>query len=216
MIDDILDQSSLRRGQPCWYRCNDLGLAAVNDSLILQCAMFYLIRKYFKGKECYVNLLETFHDITMKTVIGESLELLTNFSKKPNLDLFTMNQYNAIIEYKTSYYSFLLPVTAAMHLAGMKDPEMFRQAKIILLEMGNLFQIQDDYLGCFGDPDVYHKDDTDIQEGTCTWLAVVALQRATPEQRKILEECYGVSDPEKVRRVKSLYTDLGIPKIYSV
>ncbi|XP_011705454.1 PREDICTED: farnesyl pyrophosphate synthase-like, partial [Wasmannia auropunctata] len=85
-----------------------------------------------------------------------------------------------------------------------------------LLEMGHLFQVQDDYLGCFGDPDVYRKDFTDIQEGKCTWLAVVALQRATPEQRKIMEECYGVSDPEKVRRVKSLYTDLGIPKIYSV
>ncbi|XP_011705243.1 PREDICTED: farnesyl pyrophosphate synthase-like [Wasmannia auropunctata] len=39
-----------------------------------------------------------------------------------------------------------------MHLAGIKDPEMFRQSKIILLEMERLFQVQDDYFGCFGDP----------------------------------------------------------------
>jgi len=62
---------------------------------------------------------------------------------------------------------------------------MFRQAKTILLEMGHLYQVQDDYLGCYSD--VRGKDNTDIQEGKCTWLIVVALQRATPEQRKILE-----------------------------
>jgi len=64
---------------------------------------------------------------------------------------------------------------------------LFRQAKTILLEMGHLFQVQDDYLGCYGKSDVQGKDYTDIQEGKCTWLIVVALQRATPEQRKILE-----------------------------
>jgi len=64
VIDDIQDRSLLRRGQPCWYRYNDLGLAAINDSLLLESAIFYLIKKYFKGKDCYVNLLETFHDVS--------------------------------------------------------------------------------------------------------------------------------------------------------
>lgn len=63
-IDDIQDRSSLRRGQPCWYRYNDIGLAAINDSLLLESVMFYLLKKYFKGKDCYVNLLETFHDVS--------------------------------------------------------------------------------------------------------------------------------------------------------
>ncbi|XP_071562488.1 farnesyl pyrophosphate synthase-like [Temnothorax nylanderi] len=217
IIDDIQDRSLLRRGQPCWYRYNDIGLAAVNDGLMLESAMFYLIRKHFKGKDCYVNLLETFQDITFKTIMGQSLDMLsTNFGKKPNLDLFTMNRYNSIVEYKTAHYSFLLPITAAMQLAGIKDPEIFRQAKTILLEMGHLYQVQDDYLACFGDAEVCGKDNTDIEEGKCTWLVVVALQRATPEQRKILEECYGFSDPEKVNRVKQLFTDLGLPNTYSI
>lgn len=64
VIDDIQDRSLIRRGQPCWYRYNDLGLAAVNDSLLLENAIFYLIKKYFKGKDCYVTLLETFHDVS--------------------------------------------------------------------------------------------------------------------------------------------------------
>ncbi|XP_011061596.1 PREDICTED: farnesyl pyrophosphate synthase-like [Acromyrmex echinatior] len=214
VIDDIQDRSLIRRGQPCWYRYNSLGLAAINDGLLLACAIFYLIKKYFKGKDCYVNLLETFHDNILKTIIGQSLDMLsTNFGKKPDLDMFTMNRYNSIVEYKTSHYSFILPITIAMQLAGIKDPEIFRQAKTILLEMGYLLQVQDDYLGCYSD--VHGKDYTDIQEGKCTWLIVVALQRATPEQRKILEECYGSPDPEKVRRVKQLFIDLDLPKIYS-
>jgi farnesyl diphosphate synthase len=64
---------------------------------------------------------------------------------------------------------------------------MFRQAETISLEIGLLFQIQDDYLDCFGNSIVCGKDSTDIQEGKCAWPIVVALQRATPEQRKILE-----------------------------
>ncbi|XP_018376436.1 PREDICTED: farnesyl pyrophosphate synthase-like [Trachymyrmex cornetzi] len=216
VIDDIQDRSLLRRGKPCWYLYNDIGPAAINDGLLLECSIFYLIKKHFKGKDCYVNVLEVFHNLTFKTIIGQSLDLLsTSFGKKPNLDLFTMSRYNSICQYKSSQYSFILPITAAMQLAGIKDPEMFRQAKTILSEMGHLFQVQDDYLGCYGKSDVHGKDYTDIQEGKCTWLIVVALQRATPEQRKILEECYGSSDLEKVRRVKQLFTDLDLPKIYS-
>jgi len=64
---------------------------------------------------------------------------------------------------------------------------MFRQTKTILLEMGHFLQVQDDYFGCYGDSKVIGKDSTDMEEGKCTWLIVVALQRATLEQRKILD-----------------------------
>lgn len=71
--------------------------------------------------------------------------------------------------------------------AGIKDPEIFRQAIPVLIKIGHFFQVQDDYMNGFGDSKICGKDDTDIQKGKCTWFVVVALQRATLKQRKILE-----------------------------
>ncbi|KYM94887.1 PREDICTED: farnesyl pyrophosphate synthase-like [Cyphomyrmex costatus] len=215
MIDHIEDRTFFRRGQLCWHEYNDLNLAAIDDTFMLYSSIFYLIQKHFKEKDCYVNLIETFQDITMKSAIGQSLDLLcTNFGKKPNLDMFTMNQYTSIVKYKTSYCSFILPIIAAMQLAGIKDQEMFKEAKTILLEIGCLFQVQDDYLGSYGDFEICGKNNNDVQEGKCTWFIVVALQRVTPEQRKILEECYGDSDLEKIEHVKQLFNDLNLLDTY--
>ncbi|KAL6252199.1 hypothetical protein P5V15_007362 [Pogonomyrmex californicus] len=214
IIDDIQDQSLFRRGQPCWYQCDGIGLAAISDGIMLEQALFYIIQKHFNKKECYIDLLETFRDVNYKTIIGQCADLYSsNLGKKLNVHLFTLDRYNSIAEYKAAY-TFILPVIAAMHLVGIKDPEMFKQTKQILLDMGHLFQVQDDYLGCYRDSKVSGKDNTDIQEGKCTWLVVTALDRATTEQRKILRECYGFSDSEKTRRVKQLFTDMNLPNIY--
>uniref|UniRef100_A0A8D8H866 Farnesyl pyrophosphate synthase n=1 Tax=Culex pipiens TaxID=7175 RepID=A0A8D8H866_CULPI len=100
--------------------------------------------------------------------------------------------------------------------SSFNDPEVFRQTKTILLEIGRFFQAQDDFLDCFGDPAVTGKIGTDIEEGKCTWLAVVCMQRASDEQKDIMKEFYGSSDPEKVARVKKLYEELGLPTTYAI
>ncbi|XP_067015271.1 farnesyl pyrophosphate synthase-like [Anabrus simplex] len=217
VIDDVMDNALTRRGRPCWYRHNNIGTAAVNDGILLESGLYQLIRKYFSDKSYYTQILELFHDVTLKTSMGQSLDLLsTEFGKKPNFSKFTMDHYSAIVKYKTAYYSFHLPVALAMLMAGVKDEEMHRQAKTILLEMGHFFQVQDDFLDCFGDPAVTGKIGTDIQDGKCTWLAVVALQRMTPEQRALFEDSYGSSDTAKIEAVKELYEVLCIPSMFSV
>lgn len=157
VIDDIMDGSETRRGAPCWYKNENVGLSAINDGVLLENGVYSLLRRYFKSHPCYIPAFELFHDVTLKTAMGQSLDNMAMKGNKPNLDMFTMNTYNSIVKYKTAYYSFHLPIALAMYLANYYDPEQHRQAKTILLEMGQFFQIQDDFLDCFGDPDVTGK-----------------------------------------------------------
>jgi len=63
--------------------------------------------------------MKVFRQSILKTIMGQSLDMLsTNFGKKPDLDLFTMNRYNSIVEYKTSHYTFVLPIITAMQLVS--------------------------------------------------------------------------------------------------
>ncbi|KAI5709068.1 hypothetical protein M8J76_009531 [Diaphorina citri] len=208
VMDDVMDNATTRRGRPCWYRKDHIGLSAINDGILLEQGIYQLLRRYFSSLPCYVNLIHLFHDTSM----GQSLDLST----ANDLSKFTMDRYEAIVKYKTAFYSFQLPVALAMHMAGMQDVEVHRQARTLLLEMGHFFQVQDDYLDCFGTPDVTGKIGTDIEDGKCSWLAVVALQRATPAQRKLMEECYGSKDPSRVANIKNLYLELGLPATFTI
>ncbi|XP_055677521.1 farnesyl pyrophosphate synthase [Lutzomyia longipalpis] len=213
LMDDIMDGSTTRRGQLCWYKQEDVQLSAVNDGLMIEAGIYQILKKHFSHLDCYVKLLELFHEMTFITTMGQHLD-----TRSANVDIlnFTMELYKTIVLNKTAWYSFYMPVAAAMHLAGYKDDEAFRQARTILLEIGYFFQIQDDFLDCYGDPEHTGKIGTDIQDGKCTWLAVVFLQRATAAQKALLKESYGKNDAESVERVKKLYDEVSLPNTYQI
>ncbi|KAH1184024.1 hypothetical protein KIL84_014640 [Mauremys mutica] len=101
-----------------------------------------------------------------------------------------------------------------MYMAGIDSEEEHANVKAILLEMGEFFQIQDDFLDCFGDPNLMGKIGTDIQDNKCSWLVVECLHRVSPEQRQLLEENYGQKLLEKVAKVKELYETVGMREAY--
>lgn len=140
--------------------------------------------------------------------------LSTPPGKKTNFNSFTLQRYDSIITYKTAFYSFVLPVRLAMYMAGYQDKAFHDSAEKILLKMGHFFQIQDDYLDCFGNSDVIGKIGTDIEDGKCTWLIVTALQRCNEQQKKLLLENYGVHNTEAVARVKQIYNELKLEELY--
>ncbi|XP_026821064.1 farnesyl pyrophosphate synthase-like [Rhopalosiphum maidis] len=217
VLDDIMDNAITRRGRPCWYRHNDNGLIAVNDGILLEQAIYQLLKKYFKDKPYYKHILELFYDVTMKSAMGQCLDMLTAKSfKSKKLEKYTMDNYTAIVKYKTAYYSFFLPVCLAMRMTNINDQDIFRQAKAILLEMGQFFQVQDDFLDCYGDPEVTGKIGTDIEDGKCSWLAVMALQKVNSEQKKIMEDNYGIDDPANVAIIKDLYEQLKLPNEFQL
>ncbi|KAM5294103.1 farnesyl pyrophosphate synthase isoform 1-T2 [Glossophaga mutica] len=215
VADDIMDSSLTRRGQICWYQKPGIGLDAINDAILLEACIYRLLKVYCREQPYYLNLIELFLQSSYQTEIGQTLDLITAPQGSVDLDRYTEKRYKSIVKYKTAFYSFYLPVAAAMYMAGIDGEKEHANAKKILLEIGELFQIQDDYLDLFGDASVTGKIGTDIQDGKCSWLVVQCLQRASPEQRQILQENYGEKEAEKVARVKMLYEELNLQAVFT-
>ncbi|KXJ08015.1 farnesyl pyrophosphate synthase [Exaiptasia diaphana] len=212
VADDIMDQSLTRRGQPCWYKKPDVGLIAVNDCIMMEQTVFDLLKKHIRHKDYYLDVVELFHEVAYLTSLGQSMDLITKPGKA--FENFTLDRYKTIVKYKTAFYSFYLPVALALYMAGITDKETHENAKTILLEMGEFFQIQDDFLDAFGDPAITGKVGTDIEENKCTWLIVKALEKATPQQLSVIKENYGINDKEASSKVKDIYKDLNLEKVF--
>jgi len=222
VADDIMDGSITRRGAPCWYKQTGVGLAAFNDSLILETCVYSLLRQYFRSEPYYLHLLENMLEVTKFTTYGQSLDTMSanNFTlvrgQEDSLESFTMERYTAIVKYKTSFYSFYLPVAMAMNMAGYTDPRLYEKAREIFLDIGHYFQVTDDYLDCFGDPEVIGKIGTDIQDGKCSWLIVKALEAGSPEDIKVLAQHYGSHQEEDISIIKNLYNKLNIQQQFKL
>lgn len=161
-----MDGSITRRGQPCYYRRDDIQLIAINDGCMLESFLFKILKKYFGDEIYYYQLIDLFLEVTRLTEFGQLLDLtsqplkssstvaasITDFSR------FTIERYNSIVKFKTSFYSFYLPIASSMILSDIKEQYLYHQAKDILLIMGEYFQIQDDYLDCYGEPEVIGKE----------------------------------------------------------
>lgn len=212
--DDIMDGSITRRGQPCWYRQDGVGMIAINDAFMLETSIYVMLKKVFRSHPAYLDFIELFHETTYQTELGQLCDLITAPEDKVDLDNFSMEKYTFIVKFKTAYYSFYLPVTLALHYLQLATPKNLQQAKDILIPLGEYFQIQDDYLDAFGSPEVIGKIGTDIQDNKCSWLINQALQIVTPEQRQLLNEAYGRKNSELEAKVKALYHDLKLEQLY--
>lgn len=212
--DDMMDGSITRRGQPCWYRHDGVGLIAVNDAFMLESGIYVILKKHFRSHPAYVDFLELFHETTWQTELGQQCDLITAPEDKVDLNNFSMDKYMFIVTYKTAYYSFYLPVALALLYLQLATPDNLRQTHDILIPLGQYFQVQDDYLDAYGDPEVIGKIGTDIQDNKCSWLVNQALQRCTPEQRQLLDQNYGRKESEPEAKVKALYKELDLETVY--
>ena len=176
--------------------------------------LYYL--QYFGRERYYAQLVDLFIEVTRQTEFGQLLDL-TSQPQGGAIDLnrFTMERYTSIVRYKTAFYSFYLPVALGMIVAGTTSEAHFNRARQILLIMGEYFQVQDDYLDCFGDPKVIGKVGTDIQDNKCSWLVVQALSKADAKQRKVLEANYGQHDASKVEVIKRLYEEMELKSVFA-
>ncbi|CAI5757846.1 unnamed protein product [Candida verbasci] len=215
VADDMMDQSKTRRGQKCWYLVEGVGNIAINDSFMLEGAIYMILKKHFKKDSYYVDLLDLFHEVTFQTELGQLLDLVTADEEYVDLSKFSLDKHSFIVIFKTAYYSFYLPVALAMYMSGISSESDLKQVKDILIPLGEYFQIQDDYLDCFGTPEQIGKIGTDIKDNKCSWVINQALLKATPEQREILDNNYGKKDDKSEETVKQLFKEMNIEQIYN-
>lgn len=226
VLDDIMDQSPTRRGQPCWYKAErsegvpepKVDKMAINDGLILESCIYILIKKYLKAKNhpAYMPITELFQETAWQTELGQLLDMSTESPDTGKMDFsrFSIERYKLIVKYKTAFYSFYLPVAGGLILAGVDGEKELKQVKDILMMMGEYFQIQDDVLDCYGTVEVIGKVGTDIQDKKCSWLCVQALKKCTPEQLAIMNDNYGQWDDAKVAKIKDLYKELKLKEMF--
>lgn len=214
-----MDSSITRRGQPCWYRMPKVGLIAINDSFLLEAAIYRLFKSHFRQEPYYVDLLDLMHETTYQTDMGQLVDLITAPEDDVDLSRFSLEKHRFIVLYKTAFYSFYLPVALALLFISPEQPvaaspESLQRAKDILLPLGEYFQVQDDYLDCFGTPEQIGKVGTDIIDNKCSWLINVALAHASPAQRSVLDASYGRKDAGKEALVKQVYAELDLKGKY--
>lgn len=141
-------------------------------------------------------------------------------------------RHSLIVIYKTAFYSFYLPVALAMHMSGVTNEAAFKVANDILVPMGEYFQIQDDYLDCYADPEVLGKIGTDILDNKCSWVINTALAHVNAEQRatldvsdhfemssRLLTACaqanYGRKDAAAEAKCKQVFKEVDIASKYA-
>jgi len=218
IADDIMDKSTTRRGKLCWYKKPDVGDAlAINDAVMMESMAYHFLKRQFSSSPLlYIALVDLFREVSFVTELGQMLDLQGEKSKgkKGALDAFNPKLYQQIIVNKTAMYTFYLPIAAGMLLCGLDEAKQYDTAKAICLELGSKFQVQDDYLDVFGDPEKIGKKGTDIASHKCSWLAVTGLSLMNLEQKQIMETYYGHDDDKSEEQIKNLFSSLGLCELY--
>ncbi|KAI1701301.1 polyprenyl synthetase domain-containing protein [Ditylenchus destructor] len=165
LLDDMIDGSTLRRGRPCWHTVESVGqIHAIFDACSIITAVDKILDRAIPNHPQKVNVLRLFIKACRITAHGQRLDVVTKSEES------TWEKYVQIVSYKTSFYTFFLPLALGVLLADCPEVDLETLHKISN-KIGSLFQTQDDYLDCFGDANITGKPlYGDLKENKCTWI----------------------------------------------
>lgn len=116
-----------------------------------------------------------------------------------------------VLRYKSAKYSVEHPVEIGAALAGA-DREFLADCSAFALPVGEAFQLRDDVLGVFGDPETTGKPaGDDIREGKRTALIALCAASSSTEDIAWLESVLGRAEltEQEVHRARDLMRDSG-------
>ena len=196
--DDIMDKAPLRRGmQTVHIKYGDATALLAGDVMLV--AAYDYINKI---KPLHLQKIIALFNKTAKEVCeGQQLDM--EFENKDNV---SFDEYVKMITLKTSVLlAASLQMGAILGGAGLGNQQhLFEFGK----KLGIAFQVQDDYLDAFGDPEKFGKmPGGDILANKKTFLMIHALEVASPEQKQTLIQLVNndVDGVDKVNKVLQIF-----------
>ena len=201
--DEIMDGAPLRRGRPTVHNKWDL-----NTGILSGDAMLILAYQCLQTYEPHVMkaLYKAFNKTALEVCEGQQNDM--DFETRTDVSI---SEYVRMIEFKTAVLVGLaLKFGAIIAGASGSDQESIENFGVAL---GTAFQLQDDYLDAFGDPEIFGKKiGGDIVENKKTFLYLKAQELASDEQREELTGLFDESfsdENKKIARTKSIMTATG-------
>ena len=199
--DDIMDKAPLRRGKETVHEKWNSNIAILSgDTLLIEVYNHFLEGEY----ENLSQILKVFNQTAIQVCEGQQLDM--NFETREDV---TIEEYINMIRLKTSVL-----VGGACKIGALVARANESEAALIYeygVNLGIAFQLQDDYLDCFGDPKKFGKQvGGDILSNKKTFMMLKALEiDSTGElQRRVSQKVF--NSEEKVESVKALYKKLKV------
>lgn len=178
--DDIEDRDPARRHRPAiWKLWGEPQAINVGDAVFAE-AVRTMLRVHAEAGTC-LELARRFGDVVLSLTEGQYMDM----SFETRVDVRT-DEYLAMIERKTArLIAFSLWAGARLGGALLPSRDAFHAFG---LDLGRAFQIHDDILGIWGDPQVTGKEQAvDLRNRKKTLPVLIALERSTGPQHDDLE-----------------------------
>ncbi|WP_374456627.1 polyprenyl synthetase family protein [Nocardioides sp.] len=218
--DDYMDASDTRRGRPATHRAFEAehrsagwrgdpaqyGAAAaiLLGDLQLGWAGDMLRHSGFAHDEVAAGL-RLFELCRNEVIAGQFLDVSVQARGRADVDTAM-----TVLRYKSAKYSIERPLHIGAGLAGATGPQLDQLTRFGL-PLGEAFQLRDDLLGVFGDPEETGKPaGDDLVEGKRTVLVALALDAAPQAQAQRLDAALGTPlTPADVDELRGIIEDSG-------
>lgn len=196
--DDIMDRAPIRRGLPTVHQKYGESTALLAGDVMLVTAYDHInkIRSEYLPK-----IISLFNETAKDVCEGQQLDM--DFEKKENV---TFDEYVEMISLKTSVLlASSLQMGAIIGGAGLGNQQhIYEFGK----NLGIAFQVQDDYLDAFGDPEKFGKQTGgDILSDKKTFLMIHALEVADDNAKREIKNLAGEKKADKIQCILKIYKD---------
>jgi geranylgeranyl diphosphate synthase, type I len=194
--DDVMDESDLRRGEPAVHRRfaahhratrwhGDPDHFGTTTAILLGdlCLIWSdeLIHQAGLDPETLARAMPVFYRMRTEVIVGQYLDVHIQATGDA-----TVERALKVARFKSAKYTVEHPLLLGAALAGAGGPVRTAYSGYGL-SLGEAFQLRDDVLGVFGDPDHTGKPaGDDLREGKRTFLVANALAAAGPAERQVL------------------------------